>query len=300
VAANFGFAQWLRAAARWGLADAVLERFREARLLAASARAADGLRDAGFTEIWSTAAGTTEELVRYLLAQPIAGRRIGMQCDGPDTTELCLALRRAGAEVVAVETYRCAPPAHADILRRLAEQIAYEQVDAVVFTSAEGARFLIAQARAEGRLDPVCNALAGDLPAVCRGEAAAAPLRALGVAALAPARPYADEVIEAVTAAVSRRAVRLRVSGHRLEVRGQAVILGDHLVPVQPGPIGVLRALARHPGHVLSIADIRHETPGFAQLDDHAIEMAVSRLRRSLTDTDIIQTVVKRGYRLSV
>ena len=92
----------------------------------------------------------------------------------------------------------------------------------------------------------------------------------------------------------------LRAGGHRLEVRGQAVILGDQLVAIQPGPIGVLRALARHPGHVLSIADIRRETPSFAQIDDHAIEMAVSRLRRSLADTDMIQTVVKRGYRLSV
>jgi uroporphyrinogen-III synthase len=34
-------------------------------------------------------------------------------------------------------------------------------------------------------------------------------------------------------------------------------------------------------------------------VDDHAIEMAVSRLRRSLHDNNLIQTVMKRGYRLA-
>src|SRR4051812_3890688 len=99
VAANFGFALWLRLAASWGVTDALIARFRGARLLASSARAADGLRDVGFSEIWSTAAGTTEELVRYLRSQPIAGQRIAIQCDSPDAMELCDALRRAGADV---------------------------------------------------------------------------------------------------------------------------------------------------------------------------------------------------------
>src|SRR5947207_11937620 len=44
VSANFGFAMWLQAAARWGLADGLLGRIRPARLLASNARAADGLR----------------------------------------------------------------------------------------------------------------------------------------------------------------------------------------------------------------------------------------------------------------
>jgi uroporphyrinogen-III synthase len=50
----------------------------------------------------------------------------------------------------------------------------------------------------------------------------------------------------------------------------------------------------------MSVADIRRATPGWADIDDHAVEMAVSRLRRSLNDADLIQTVMKRGYRLSV
>ena len=38
--------------------------------------------------------------------------------------------------------------------------------------------------------------------------------------------------------------------------------------------------------------------PSPADVDDHAIEMAVSRLRRSLTDAEVVQTVLRRGYRL--
>ena len=56
---------------------------------------------------------------------------------------------------------------------------------------------------------------------------------------------------------IGLRALRLAVGGYRLEVRGQAVVLNDRLFPVQAGPIAVLRALARHPGRVLSCAEIR-------------------------------------------
>jgi uroporphyrinogen-III synthase len=300
VASSFGLAAWLRAAARWQLADALLRQLRGARLLAANARAADGLRDIGFTEIWSTAAGTVEELLRFLSAQNNTGRRIAVQCDGLETTEMCDALRRTGADVIVVPTYRVQPPAHADILRRLGEQITYAQVDAVVLASSEATRQLLHQARADGRHDELLNAFADRLPAVCRSEAAAAPLRAHGVRPLIPPRPYTDEIVEMIRDALTRRVTRLNVGQHRLEVRGQAVVLNGRLLAIQPGPIGVLHALARHPGQVMSVADIRRVTPGWADIDDHAVEMAVSRLRRSLNDADLIQTVMKRGYRLSV
>jgi uroporphyrinogen-III synthase len=300
VASNFGLSTWLRAAQRWQVADGLLARIGAARLLAANARAADALRDAGFRDIWSTAAGTVEELFRFLGAQPDRQRRIAVQCDGPETVELCHALQRTGLNVVAVPTFRCEAPVHADILRRLGEQIVNGTVDAVVLSSAEATVQLLAQAQADRRRDGVLNAFVGELPVVCRGELAAAPLRATGVVPFVPIHPYAEDIIDVVRDAVTHRVVRIDVAGRHLEVRGQAVILDDELVAVQPGPIGVLRVLARHPGQVLSFADIRRETPGWGHIDDHAIEMAVSRLRRSLNDADLIQTVLKRGYRLSV
>jgi len=55
---------------------------------------------------------------------------------------------------------------------------------------------------------------------------------------------------------------------------------------------------------VVSPAEIRVESPAWSEVDDHAIEMAVSRPRRAfhgtpLAGVDLIRTVVRRGYRLA-
>jgi uroporphyrinogen-III synthase len=48
----------------------------------------------------------------------------------------------------------------------------------------------------------------------------------------------------------------------------------------------------------MSCADIRRDIRTGTAVDDHAIEMAISRLRRALNDTQLIRTVMRRGYRL--
>ncbi|MFD0575899.1 winged helix-turn-helix domain-containing protein [Dactylosporangium darangshiense] len=99
--------------------------------------------------------------------------------------------------------------------------------------------------------------------------------------------------------ALPANAVRVSLGSHQVEIRGQAVIVDDRLIPVQPVPIAVLRTLARSPGRVMSCADIRRNMPTGASVDDHAIEMAISRLRRALDGTQLIHTVIRRGYRLA-
>jgi uroporphyrinogen-III synthase len=299
VASDFGFRSWLRMARGWQLADALTARFAQARRLASNPRAADAVREIGLDDIWSTAAGSTEELFRYLLAQPMVGRRVVVQSDNPSVAELCHALRAIGAEVIEVVTHQNSPPVHADLLRRLGDHITAGQVDAVAFLNAASVENLLAQASADHRLDEVLNAMSDEVAALCLGELGAAPLRARGVPVHLPAQPLLEEFVAVASATVPRRAVRVVTGGHALEVRGQAVLLDGELIPVQSGPIAVLRALARQPGRVLSCAEIRHATPNWTGVDDHAIEMAVSRLRRSLHDNDLIQTVMKRGYRLA-
>ena len=299
VASDFGFRAWLRVARKWDLADPLTGAIGTARLLASNPRAADALREVGLHEIWSTAAGSTEELVRYLLAQPLKGRRIVVQSDGMSVAELCHAMRVAGAEVVEVCTYQSAPPAHADLLRRLGDQIVNRQVDAVAFTGAAAIGHLLAQAAADHRRDDVLNALADEVSALCPGELTAAPLRAAGVPAVTADHPYLEQVVAVACGTVPEKAVRLAGTRYRMEVRGQAVVLNDELIPVPPGPIAVLRVLARNPGRVLSCAEIRRAAPNWSAVDDHAIEMAVSRLRRTLQDGNLVQTVMRRGYRLA-
>jgi uroporphyrinogen-III synthase len=62
--------------------------------------------------------------------------------------------------------------------------------------------------------------------------------------------------------------------------------------------MALLRELTARPGHVVSRARLLKIAPGDGG-GEHAVEVAVGRLRAALGDPRIIQTVVKRGYRLA-
>ncbi|MFG2042323.1 uroporphyrinogen-III synthase [Dactylosporangium sp. NPDC048998] len=299
ITSPFGFRSWLASAQRWHLADPLTAEFSRARLLARDGAAADSLRELGLREIWSTAAASTEELLRYLLAHPIAGRRIVVQVDTPSLRDVCRALRQQGADVVEVPTYRTFPPSHGEQLRRLADQVIRRQIDAIALTSPEATENLLDQAERDQRLPELLNALCDQVTAVCLGPLTAAALVAQGVRPLVGPVGYTDDFITTLIAVLPAKAVRMALGPHRVEIRGQAVIIDNRLIPVQPVPIAVLRTLARSPGRVMSCADIRHNMPTGAAVDDHAIEMAISRLRRTLNGTQLIHTVIRRGYRLA-
>jgi uroporphyrinogen-III synthase len=304
VSSAFGLRAWLAAARRTGHLDDLLGCFNEARLLARDAGTADGLRELGLTQIWSTAAATTEDLFRYLLAQPMTGRRVVAQIETDAQRELCHALRAVGAVVVEVATSQFAAPTHMDVVRRLNDLVVRRHVDAVVLAGATAAQNLIDQAIADASLDEMLNALVDDVMAVCMGPLTAGPLTSRGVPVVRATEPVPRSLAASVLSELPKRAIVVEVGGRRIEVRGQAVIVSDQLVPVQAGPLAVLRALASRPGRVLSAAEIRAVIPHSSPVDDHAVEMAVSRLRGSLDGNlaglEIVQTVMKRGYRLAV
>jgi uroporphyrinogen-III synthase len=84
-----------------------------------------------------------------------------------------------------------------------------------------------------------------------------------------------------------------------MEIRGHAVLVDEDLRPVPPAGMALLRALARRPGWVVTRADLLRALPG-AGRDEHAVETAMTRLRTALGNPGLIQTVVKRGYRLAL
>src|SRR5690606_37316245 len=135
----------------------------------------------GMTTIWSTAGAETEELLRYLLAQPLRGRRVVVQINRGALRDPCHALAEAGAEVVVVPTYRASPPPHAMILRRLIDLVVRRQVDAVAFAGPPTAEYLLAQAEREQRLEELLAALYEDVICLALGPLTAAPLQARGV-----------------------------------------------------------------------------------------------------------------------
>jgi uroporphyrinogen-III synthase len=298
VSSALGLRTWLTTAARQQQADALVAQFRSARLLARDAAAADGLRALGLRQIYSTDGETTEELLRYLAAQRLTGRRVVVQTDRMTLSEACQVLTAAGAEVVEVPTFTPSPPAEVYSLRRLFDLLTRRQVDGVALLGATVTAQFCDQAERAGKLEPVLAALRQQVRCDALSAASAARLRELDVPVQVAALPYVEELAENVLTTLPQRALRLTSGGHQLEVRGQAVVLDGRFIPIPAGPLAVLRALAHRPGEVVSAAEIRDSEPSWAEVDDHAVEMAVSRLRRLLKGTDLIQTIIKRGYRL--
>jgi uroporphyrinogen-III synthase len=297
---GIGLRGWLEAADGWGLGDLLRSRLNGAQLVARGPKARGAVRAAGLTEAWSPASESADEVLDYLLddgvAGRLAGRRVALQLHGEPQPEFTAALRDAGAEVTEIPVYRWAPPADPAPLRRLVDLICSRLVDAVIFTSAPAVGSLLHIAGAES--GDVLTALRADVVAACVGPVTATPLRRLDVPVLVPARPRLRALVGMLVDELPTRAPTLRVAGAAVTLRGHAAIIDGTLKPLGPRPMAVLRALAASPGRVLSRAALLRELPRGA--DEHAVEMAVARLRAALGGSAFVQTVVKRGYRLSV
>ena len=76
------------------------------------------------------------------------------------------------------------------------------------------------------------------------------------------------------------------------------MVVSKHMQAERRGPRTVLEALMAEPGRVLTRERLLDEFPDAGS--EHALDMAVSRLRAALPDRHLVQTVVRRGYRLNV
>jgi uroporphyrinogen-III synthase len=295
VNTGIGMRGWLEAAEGWGLAEPLRAVLARAYLVARGPKARAAVRAAGLHDQWSPEGESFEEVVDHLTARGVAGLTVAIQLHGESQPEYTEALRAEGARVIEVPVYRWAPPTDPAPLHRLVDLVAGRLVDAVTFTSAPA---VVALLRAAGpRCGDVLAAFQTHVVTACVGPVTAAPLRAYDVPVIAPPRARLSALVRTIMEELPKRAVTLEVSGHTLTLRGHAAIVDGDLRPLAPAPMAVLRALAAVPGRVLSRAALLHELPRGA--DEHAVEMAVARLRAGLGTTGIVQTVVKRGYRLA-
>jgi len=76
-------------------------------------------------------------------------------------------------------------------------------------------------------------------------------------------------------------------------------LLDGHVLPVSPTGLEVLRLLVGAEGDVVTRGQVLDVLPGDSR-DPHAAEVAVARLREAAGCRSLIQTVVKRGYRLAL
>jgi uroporphyrinogen-III synthase len=298
---GIGFRAWMEAAEGWGEADRLRAALGSAALLARGPKACGAIRAAGLREEWSPESESSAEVLQRILSEgPLHGRRIAVQLHGEPLPDFTNALRNAGAVVVPVPVYRWMAPDDPAPLDRLLDAIAAGTVDAVTFTSALAATGLLRRARECARADQLLGIFrSGRVAAMCVGPVTAGPLLSAGVGATWPSRYRVGALVRHVTEVLGASVPVLPVGGHRLEVRGSAVLVDGVLRPVPPSPMAVLRALARNPGWVVARADLLAELPG-GGADEHAVEAAVARLRSGLGPPGLVQTVVKRGYRLAV
>ncbi|MER6513760.1 uroporphyrinogen-III synthase [Nonomuraea sp. NPDC001636] len=302
VTTGVGFRGWMAAAEGWGLSADLADHLGRARLLTRGLKARGAVRAAGLTDHWTPVTESCDEVKEHLLAQDLRGRRIAVQQHGEPLTAFVAALRSAGAEVIEIPVYRWLPCRDGSPLRRLISQAVSGAVDAVAFTSAPAVHAMLGAARSDGLEDALLAAFGGSVVAACVGPVTAEPLTSRGVRVLRPDRSRLGALARALARHLPEHGVtRLVAGGHRLEVRGHAVVVDGDLRPLPPAPMAVLKRLADKPGHVVSRADLRTVLPGSVARDsaEHAVEMAVTRLRRALGPSGIVETVVKRGYRLA-
>ncbi|KPI14429.1 Uroporphyrinogen III synthase HEM4 [Actinobacteria bacterium OK074] len=294
-----GFRGWVEAADGWGLGEALLERLRDVEVLARGPKVKGAIRAQGLTEEWSPSSESMAEVLDRLLEQGVDGLRIAVQLHGEPLPGFIEALRAGGAEVVGVPVYRWMPPEDIGPVDRLLDATVTRGLDALTFTSAPAAASLLSRAEERGLLPELLTALSHDVLPACVGPVTALPLQSRGIDTVQPERFRLGPLVQLLCQEMPGRARTLPIAGRRVEIRGHAVLVDGALRPVPPAGMSLLRVLSKRPGWVVPRAELLRALPGSGR-DEHAVETAMARLRTALGAPKLIQTVVKRGYRLAL
>jgi len=300
VTTAVGFRGWIEAADTAGLAADLLGTLEQSRLLARGPKARGAIRAAGLVEHWSARSETTAEVVDWLRAQGVGGRKIVVQLHGLSDPALQDALRSAGASVRGLEVYRWGPSPDPVLVERMISQVCAGTVDAVVHTSAPGAQAMLDAAALNGQYDELTSSLrTGRVLNACVGPVTAGPFVALGLDPLVPDRYRLGALIRIVTDRLTDDNARsIETAFGQLVIRGGAAVLDGVVLPLGPGPRAVLAALVAAGGDVVSRPELLAVLPGAE--DVHAVEVTVNRLRTAVGRPELVRTVVRRGYRLAV
>ena len=298
---GIGLKSWFGAAERWGMLEDLTTHLGGAEILARGPKSVGALRRFGLRELWSPESEEFEDVLAHLRGRDLAGLRIVVQEHGQSLSMAAHALRRLGAEVTTVAVYRVEGAADPEPMFGLIEDIAERRVDAVTFTAAPAIAAMMEAAGTTGHRDEVVSAFQAEVVAACVGPVTAAAFEMWGVPSIYPERSRLAAMVKQLEVELPSRAggTSIDVAGHTLLLHGDAVLLDGAEVRLSPAPYAVLQALLVNPGTVVSRRDLLAALPSGTAGSEHAVEMAVARLRAAL-GTRCIQTVVKRGYRLAV
>ena len=299
---GIGVRAWLDACERWGLLEEVLDVLGRAEILARGPKSVGALRARGLRELWAPESECFDDVLAHLRGRDLSGLRIVVQEHGQSLSMVAHALRRQGADVTTVTVYRVASADDPGPMFKLIDLIADRELDAVTFTSAPAVAALMEAAASTGRRDEVVIAFQSDAVAACVGPVTAAAFEMWCVPTMFPERSRLLAMVKQLETELPSRRNGLTLElagGHQLLLHGDDVLLDGIEVKLSAAPAAVLLALVTNPGTVVSRKSLLAALPSGQAGSEHAVEMAVARLRAAI-GTRAVQTVVKRGYRLTV
>jgi len=302
VTTGVGFRAWMDAAHENDLAEELSDALRTTEFVARGPKAHGAIQQAGFVADWVAESETSAEVLEYLRATTLQGKRVAVQHHGAGSDGLDEALSSAGASVVSLIVYRWGPPLEPHLVERSVAQAATGEIDAVLFTSAPGAAAWIQTAERAGALEVLRRrAGLGRLLFAAVGPITALPLREARLATTVAERGRMGSLARCVIKyfGVDGSVPSLLTKEGEMSMRSGGVVMAGEFTPLSRAGVSLLGALFDAAGGVLSREEIAQHLPGRGQ-NAHAVEMAVARVREALGSRDVVSTVVKRGYRLAV
>jgi uroporphyrinogen-III synthase len=301
-----GWRGWMSAADGWGQGRQLAAMCREAVVISRGPKATGAVRASGLGESFSPESEANDELLTWLLARDLRGRRIAVQEHGAPLDGFVAALRERGADVVAVPVYRWGPPEDPEAVRRLVEQTVRREIQAIAFTSAPAITGFLDSARTQELHAEVLDAMRGGVTGggvlpVCVGPVCARPLEEHGIRPVQPDRGRLGSMVRAIAETLPIGNRELRLGEHLLVLQGSAVLVAGECRWLSPIQAALLRALSDRPGRVLSRVELLRRVWVGSSADEHAVEVAVARLRGALGPyAALVHTVPKRGYQLAL
>ena len=299
VTTGIGFRGWLDTAEAAGMGHELVEALQSVRLIARGPKARGALQAAGLVPDWVAESETSAEIAQFLATEGVTGLSIAVQHHGAGDDGLEKRLAAAGGHPFGLVIYRWGPPPDPAAVERSVRDAADGSYDSVVFTSAPGAAAWLSVVDGLDLTDDL-RRLEKDrrLLLAAVGPMTADPLRAAGFGPLVPERARLGAMVRALVMCLGDASESVPTVGGRLRVRATAATLDHKVLAVSPSGLAILRSLASEPGAVRSRAELLEALPGESG-DPHSAEVAVARLREAIGQP-IVQTVIKRGYRLEL
>lgn len=284
-----------------GRAEALIAALGRSRVLARGPKAHGAAVTVGLPVEWSTSTGVSTEILEELGRTGIAGVRVALQLDGARSQPLADVLVRLGADLVPIPVYRWSLPDDSGPALRLARAIADRRVDAVTFTARPQIESLCEITETAGLLDGLRRGIAQGVVVACVGPVCARAAVDAGFGEpVVPVRPRLGSMVMSVAEALADRAVTFRLGPDLVRLQGRLVTVAGQTVQLSERERDLLAALARRPGVVVSKSDLLGTVWPDGEADEHAVEVAVARLRRRLgPNGHLLETVFRRGYRLA-